>query len=291
PDLFAAQPLVLFGRKKDLRPGTLVITGTQAGGKVYEQRFQLTFDQLGEGAIAQLWARSRIKDLMNQLYGNEVKSLVDEVTNTALAYRLLSQYTAFVAVSQEVRVDPDGTRRSVEVPVELPEGVSYEGIFGTEQDGFTFAAPGGPPRRARTPAGGNRGLIQPSALPPPVVRPGPVTGDRSEEIAQEPLPDCDRTRPDISVIKADGLTPDQTESLEQYLCSIAGFSGSGSAGETGDVFLEVEVRKGRLVRIVVDDLQSTVSDRQTLNQLRRLLRGWWIPDMPTTTQLKLHLRL
>lgn len=288
PDLFAAQPLVIFGRKKDLQPGTLVITGTQAGGKRYEERFKLTFDQLGDGAIAQLWARSRIKDLMNQLYGNEVKSLVDEVTNTALAYRLLSQYTAFVAVSQEVRVDPDGTRRSVEVPVELPEGVSYEGIFGSETDGLAYATPGRPMRRTRTQSGGTRGssrgpirtggLSLPRAVAPPAVD--------IDQAAQEPRPvDCDRTQPEITVIKAEGLTPEQTENLKQYLCQITGFS-----SQNGDVFLEIEVRKGRLVRIVVDDIRSTWGDRPTLTQLRRLLQSWSVPNTPTT-QLKLHLRL
>ena len=34
-----------------------------------------------------------------------------------------------MAVSEEVRVEPDGSRRRVQVPVELPQGVSYEGIF------------------------------------------------------------------------------------------------------------------------------------------------------------------
>ncbi|MEM9245642.1 MAG: after-VIT domain-containing protein, partial [Cyanobacteria bacterium P01_F01_bin.153] len=286
PDLFAAQPLVIFGRKKDLQPGTLVVTGTQAGGKRYEERFKLTFDQLGQEAIAQLWARSRIKDLMNQLYGNEVKSLVDQVTDTALAYRLLSQYTAFVAVSQEVRVDPDGTRRSVEVPVELPDGVSYEGIFGREQGSLrTVGAP--PPSRRRS--AGTRGpvrtgraapapLIQPQAVPPPL-------GDRAE-IDQESLSQrCVPAAPKIAVIKADGLTSEQMETLKEYLCSAAGFSGI-----SGDVFLEVSVRNGNLVRIVVDDVQSTISDREVLARLRQTLQAWRVSGTsPAKIQLQLRL--
>ena len=287
PDLFAAQPLVIFGRKEDLRPGTLVISGTQAGGKPYEERFQVNFDQLGQGAIAQLWARSRIKDLMNQLYGNEVKSLVDQVTNTALTYRLLSQYTAFVAVSEEVRVDPDGTRRSVEVPVELPEGVSYEGIFGPNPNGRAYAAPGSPMRRTRNHVGGSRGpgvRTGGLSLPLPSARPSPA--DVSGEAVDPSPTQCDSSALAIQIIQAEGLTTDQTETLQQYLCRNAELL----QGVTGDIFLEVDVRNGRLVRIVLDDIQSTVSDRQILNQLRGLLQGWMVPDTPTTT-LKLQLRL
>jgi Ca-activated chloride channel family protein len=129
PDLFAEQPLVLFGRKQDRTAGNLRITG-MAGGKKRYKTFSLNFKGAGNPAIAQLWGRQRIKDLMKQMFAGEKKSLVEAVTDTALTYQLLSQYTAFVAVSEEVRVDPEGERVSVQVPVEMPEGVSYEGIFG-----------------------------------------------------------------------------------------------------------------------------------------------------------------
>lgn len=130
PDLFAEQPLVLFGRQKDATAGELQIKGIAAGGERYEQKFDIDFAEDGNVAIAQLWGRQRIKHLMNQMFDYEKKSQVEAVTETALTYQLLSEYTAFVAVSEEVRVEPDGKRVSVEVPVEMPEGVGYEGIFG-----------------------------------------------------------------------------------------------------------------------------------------------------------------
>lgn len=102
PDLFASQPLVLYGRKPDASSGKLKITGTVAGGKPYERVLDVNFQQItGNNAIAQLWGRSRIKDLMNQMYGRENEKGVREVTNTALDYNLLSKYTAFVAVDEE----------------------------------------------------------------------------------------------------------------------------------------------------------------------------------------------
>ncbi len=130
PDLFAEQPLVLFGRKSDRRAGKLHISGQAAGGNRYQHTFNLNFENIGNPAIAQLWGRSRIKDLTNQMVSGETKSGVEAVTDTALTYQLLSPYTAFVAVSDEVRVDPAEVSVSVQVPVEMPEAISYEGIFG-----------------------------------------------------------------------------------------------------------------------------------------------------------------
>ncbi|MBD1839461.1 protein kinase [Coleofasciculus sp. FACHB-64] len=125
PDLFANQPLVLFGRKGDRAKGTLRITGIVAGGKRYEKKLPIEFDGGGNSAIAQLWGRARIKDLMNEIYAGENPNNVKAVTDTALAYRLLSQYTSFVAVTEEVRVDPKKTQQ-VQVPVETPEGMNAE---------------------------------------------------------------------------------------------------------------------------------------------------------------------
>lgn len=108
PDLFASQPLVLYGRKDDASSGKLKITGTVAGGKLYEKVLDVNFQQVGgNNAIAQLWGRSRIKDLMNEMYGRETNQGVEAVTNTALDYNLLSKYTAFVAVDEKVVVEND----------------------------------------------------------------------------------------------------------------------------------------------------------------------------------------
>ncbi|NEO32560.1 MAG: protein kinase [Symploca sp. SIO3C6] len=125
PDLFANQPLVLFGRKQDRSNGKLRISGIAAGGKRYEKILNVNFDQVsGNGAIAQLWGRARIKDLMNQMYGYENPDAVKAVTDVALAYNLLSKYTAFVAVSDQGEIESDNTEAKSEdkkYPVAVPE--------------------------------------------------------------------------------------------------------------------------------------------------------------------------
>jgi len=130
PDLFAEQPLVLFGKKGDMEAGTLHIKGISAGGHQYVQTYQIDFNDTGNPAVAQLWGRHRIKDLMNQMVQYETKVGVETVTETALTYQLLSQYTAFVAVSDDVRVEPGTESISMNVPVEMPEAVEYQGVFG-----------------------------------------------------------------------------------------------------------------------------------------------------------------
>jgi hypothetical protein len=49
----------------------------------------------------------------------------------ALAHRLVTQFTSFVAVEERV-VNEGGRQRTMEVPVEMPQGVRYEGVFGTD---------------------------------------------------------------------------------------------------------------------------------------------------------------
>ena len=138
PDLFAEQPLVVFGRVPNNTTGSLQIKGMTAGGYPYEKVFNLTeIIPQNNPAIAQLWGRARIKNLTKEMYGYETKAGVEAVTETALSYQLLSPYTAFVAVSEEVRVNQEGEKVTVDVPVEMPDGVSHEGIFGTTSEAKT----------------------------------------------------------------------------------------------------------------------------------------------------------
>ena len=134
PDLFAEQPLVLFGKKGDRQAGILQIKGVSAGGHQYVQTYEMNFTETGNPAVAQLWGRHRIKDLMNQMVQYETKVGVETVTETALTYQLLSQYTAFVAVSDDVRVEPGTESIAMNVPVEMPEAVEYVGVFGGNTD-------------------------------------------------------------------------------------------------------------------------------------------------------------
>jgi len=169
PDLFANEPLVLFGRKGDSKSGTLRIKGIAAGGKRYEKAVPVEFEGGGNPAIAQLWGRARIKDLMKQMYKGETPQGVKGVTDTALAYRLMSKYTAFVAVSSDVRVDTSSTRQ-VRVPVEMPEGMDVQGQY--------RPMPAAPPVTAAKSA--------PAPLPAPAPAAAPATSQPFDSSVPEP---------------------------------------------------------------------------------------------------------
>jgi len=132
PDLFAAQPVIVHGRYTEPGSGPISVRG-RLGGELWSQRLDIDLpaQQLENAALASLWARARIKDLMDQMYQGEDEAIVAQVTNLALEFRLMSAYTAFVAVEETV-VNEGGQQRVVQQPVPMPEGVSYEGVFGVE---------------------------------------------------------------------------------------------------------------------------------------------------------------
>ena len=277
PDLFASAPLVLFGKKSDRANGQLRIRGTQAGGKVYEQVLPVIFAResgrqrestsvaatvtdFGNPAVAQLWGRSRIKSLMNQMFGGETKSLVEAVTNTALTYHLLSEYTALVAVSSEVRVDPDGSRRRVQVPVELPQGVSYEGIFDAEKGEQTRGRV-----RNMTPT---RGPV-PVSPAPTVTEQAPYSEPRAQK------PKASR----LQVISAEGLDAATRAALTQYLQSV-----NLPAGVSGETVWELSVQNGRVQKVAIlfegfanDSGSSTLKATDALETLKKALMSWQPP--------------
>ena len=291
-DLFDNQPLVLFGRKLDRRNGLLKITGITAKGDRYEQTLPVNFPEInnnesGNIAIAKLWGRARIKDLMNQMFSGETKSGVEGVTRTALSYQLLSEYTAFVAVSEEVRVDPNGTRHTVEVPLELPEGVSYDGIFGTPE---TSQLPSAKPMslgRTRSASGYNNYGSQrsPEIAPPPP----PVRGINPQPTNINAV---GNSQVKITVVEVTGIS-DRTliNDLNRYL------QGLNLANEiNGKVTFEIIIDQGNVQRAIFDDLDSDLDLENNLkqaliiDQIRRSLLTWQ-PSNPVSGKLKITLEL
>ncbi|MDY6785631.1 MAG: VIT domain-containing protein [Cyanobacteriota bacterium] len=299
PDLFAEQPLVLFGRfesRGELRG--IRVSGTAAGGKGYEKTFDLKFDpNAGNPAVAQLWGRQRIKALTNEMFAYETKAGVEAVTETALTYQLLSKYTAFVAVSEEVRVNPEGEKVSVQVPVEMPEGVSHEGIFGAVEEerarGISMsmatqaqpmyratvrgASPSLPRKRRSTSSeyyrerGGGSFDIDAMAMGDMGDAPAAPAGEavfgglgEDLELAQS-----------VTVTSATGLDENAIASLNQHLQQL-----TPPAGLSGTLVLELSANiKGRITRILLDEVASTLKDATLLGLIRRAIASWKVPSL------------
>jgi TonB family protein len=88
--------------------------------------------------LATLWARTRVDDLMSQDFsGAQQGTMKDDVKQNiiqlGLDYRLMTQFTSFVAVEEMVVTD-GGQPRRIDVPVEVPEGVDRQKAYGEEAD-------------------------------------------------------------------------------------------------------------------------------------------------------------
>ncbi len=138
PDLFSAKPLILTGRYIAGSRGVIRLRGKLVGQNfVREIPIVLPEAQTEHDVLATLWARTRIDDLLSQDYGGmqngAAKPEVQEaITQLGLEYRLMTQFTSFVAV-EEMTITEGGQPRRIDVPVEMPEGVSHEGVFGKDE--------------------------------------------------------------------------------------------------------------------------------------------------------------
>jgi TonB family protein len=134
--------LILTGRYTSAARGAIRLRGNLAGQNfVKEIPVELPELQPEHDAMATLWARARIGDLMSQDYAgiqndNPQPDVRESITQLGLEYRLMTQFTSFVAV-EEMTVTDGGQPRRIDVPVEMPEGVSREGAFG-EENGELF---------------------------------------------------------------------------------------------------------------------------------------------------------
>src|SRR3989440_1111450 len=138
PDLFGAKPVVLTGRYTGNGKGTIRLKGKMAGADfAREIPVDFSSSQSQHDVLSTLWARTRVEDLMSQDFkGAQQGAMKDEVKQAViqlgLDYRLMTQFTSFVAV-EEMIVTDGGQPRRIDVPVEVPEGVNREAVFGQEQ--------------------------------------------------------------------------------------------------------------------------------------------------------------
>jgi Ca-activated chloride channel family protein len=116
--------VILFGKWRGSAGGTLELHGKTGQGD-YLTRLDVAGVQPNDAnrALRYLWARSRIAELSD--YGS---SYVDEdrisnITSLGLKYNLLTQYTSFIAVLEQVR-NTQGQAEDVDQPLPLPLGVS-----------------------------------------------------------------------------------------------------------------------------------------------------------------------
>jgi Ca-activated chloride channel family protein len=159
PELWAGRPVIVFGRyaTDGPRDGSVLVSEIKISGNVegedvsWPLSVELPLAQKEHDVLAKVWARQKIEDLMHQTYYQGSPAIEEMVTGIALDYKLMSQYTSFVAVDSTMPVDesaPPAMPRRMLVPVPLPEGTRWEGFFGEsnserlEEFAFDFALQG-----------------------------------------------------------------------------------------------------------------------------------------------------
>jgi Ca-activated chloride channel family protein len=135
PDVFAERPVIIFGKYKGEAKGSITVKGL-AGKKNYSKTFNLASVKPSKdnAAIRYLWARKKIQSLDDYNNISSDEASIQEVTNLGLKYNLLTAYTSFIAIEEDVKAN-DGDLTSVKQPLPLPEGVSNSAVgFDMEVD-------------------------------------------------------------------------------------------------------------------------------------------------------------
>jgi TonB family C-terminal domain len=146
PDMLAERPIIIMGKYRGNHNGTVTVKGF-TGKQPYEKSFDLSAVQPNPAysAIRYLWARERIKVLdyyssNSVAYGSTTidNFIKNEITQMGLKYGLMTQYTSFIAIDEDYRVDKDKKSVTVNQPLPLPQGVSNSAVGGAS---VKFTAP------------------------------------------------------------------------------------------------------------------------------------------------------
>lgn len=122
PDLYAGEPLWLYARLP-AEPSQVAVCG-EFDGRPWELVSQPA-PTGGSETLATLWARNKIESLEDsRLFGTDPEWIRSQVTDIALQYGLLTQYTSLVAVDKTPVRPLDASLESQDVPSLLPAGSS-----------------------------------------------------------------------------------------------------------------------------------------------------------------------
>jgi Ca-activated chloride channel family protein len=115
PDLFAARPLILYGKYRGKPSGKITLKGKTSSGYFEQTLSAENSEMVSSEALRYLWARNRIKYLSDYAsyfeddvqfyYKSETPNHQNEITELGLKYNLLTKYTSFLAVDDRVRIE------------------------------------------------------------------------------------------------------------------------------------------------------------------------------------------
>jgi len=137
PDVLADRPVLCFGKWHGEAAGTMEVSGVSGEG-AFHQSFKVSEAKVMESSasLRNLWARHRIQLLGDYAGLANAKAQQQTITELGLKYGLLTEYTSFVAIDNQIR-NQGGRVESVTQPLPLPQGVADQAVGG----GVPCAAP------------------------------------------------------------------------------------------------------------------------------------------------------
>ncbi len=129
PDVLAERPILVFGKWKGEAQGSITVEGYTGEGT-----FQKTFNvedatpSSKNAALRYLWAREKIRLLDDYNQVSMTDERIAEVTQLGLDYNLMTAYTSFIAVDNEVIKNENGDLVTVKQALPLPQGVDNTAV-------------------------------------------------------------------------------------------------------------------------------------------------------------------
>jgi Ca-activated chloride channel family protein len=124
PALFAGTPVQILGRYTGGAPrGVAVRAHDAVGYRRWDQDLSASSTALAD--LGAVWARGQIRQLEDRwvlAHGGAKQSLEQQVVSVSLRHRVLSRFTAFVAVDRSQVVNEGGRQHQVTQAVEHPAG-------------------------------------------------------------------------------------------------------------------------------------------------------------------------
>jgi Ca-activated chloride channel family protein len=143
PDLFAGAPISISGRYRGAGHGSLAVKGRDAVGGTFD--LAVKGQSTDHSAITTLWARGRVRELEDRfaIGRGDKPDLERSIVFTSIRFKVLSRFTAFVAIDRSERVKADGELHKIIQPVEAPAGWEmFEAP--SKQRAITIPRPGRP---------------------------------------------------------------------------------------------------------------------------------------------------
>ena len=128
PDLLAQRPILIFGKWRGERAGSITLSGLNGEGP-YTQTFNVgdTLPASSNAGLRYLWARERLVQIADCVGYRNATQNREAIVALGLKYNLLTAHTSFVAVDEVVR-NPGGNAKNVKQPLPLPAGVSERAV-------------------------------------------------------------------------------------------------------------------------------------------------------------------